>query len=91
MSEQQGIDTIATETTKLKQELATLKDEMTEKFDTLNEEDQDDLHTVTEFLEHYNNCDKDNCEVHKLKEDQGKTWFLKGITKGILIGKKLKR
>ena len=38
MSEQQGIETVAKETGKLKEELAEIKDEMNEKFDTLDEE-----------------------------------------------------
>ena len=91
MSEQQGIDTVARETGKLKQELAEIKDEMNEKFDSLDEEDKADLHTVTEFVDHFNNCDKDDCDIHNLKEQESKTWFLKGITKGIQLGKKLKR
>ena len=40
MSEQQGIDTVARETGKLKQELAEIKDEMNEKFDSLDEEER---------------------------------------------------
>ena len=38
MSEQQGIDTVARETGKLKEQLADIKEEMNEKFDTLDEE-----------------------------------------------------
>ena len=52
---------------------------------TLDEEDKADLHTVTEFVDHFNNCDKGDCDIHNLKEQESKTWFLKGIT----IGKSL--
>ena len=47
---------------------------------------QDDLHTVQEFLDHFHECNKDDCEITDLKEKESKNWFLKGIG----IGKQLK-
>ena len=84
MSEQQGIDTMAKEQLSMKNELTSLKDTL-QKLEQPTPQDQDDLHTIQEFLEHQESCDKDECEIHQAKEDMSKTWFLKGIT----IGKNL--
>ena len=85
MSQNEGLDSLAKETIKLKQELSELKQEMTDKIDSLNPEEKNDLHTVTEFVDHFNDCSKDDCEIHNLKERESKAWFVKGIH----LGKKL--
>ena len=83
MSEQ-GIDTLAREQLSLKTELASIKDSLNQKANP-TEQEQEDLHTIQEFLDHQDSCDKPDCEIHQAKEDLSKTWFLKGIT----IGKRL--
>ena len=83
MSEQ-GIDTLAREQLSLKNELASIKDSLNQKANP-TEQEQEDLHTIQEFLDHQDSCDKPDCEIHQAKEDLSKTWFLKGIT----IGKRL--
>ena len=83
MSEQ-GIDTLAREQLSLKNELSSLSEKLNQKEDRTVQE-QDDLHTIQEFLDHQDSCDKPECEIHQAKEDMSKTWFLKGIT----IGKSL--
>jgi len=83
MSEQ-GIDTLAREQLSLKNELTSLKDTL-QQLEQPTQKDQDDLHTIQEFLAHQDSCDKPDCEIHQAKEDMSKTWFLKGIT----IGKSL--
>lgn len=83
MSEQ-GIDTLAREQLSLKNELASIKDSLNQKANP-TEQEQEDLHTIQEFLDHQESCDKPDCEIHQAKEDLSKTWFLKGIT----IGKRL--
>ena len=83
MSEQ-GIDTLAREQLSLKTELASIKDSLNQKANP-TEQEQEDLHTIQEFLDHQESCDKSDCEIHQAKEDMSKTWFLKGIT----IGKRL--
>ena len=75
------------ETGKLKQQLEELKTELKENETTLDESDQQDLHSVEEFIEHFGSCNKDDCQIHNAKEQEIKNWFLKGIN----IGKKLKR
>ena len=84
MSEQQGIDTLAREQLSLKNELSSLKDSL-QQLKTPTPQEQEDLHTIQEFLDHQDSCDKPDCEIHQAKEDMSKTWFLKGIT----IGKSL--
>ena len=83
MSTEQGIDTLAKEQLNLKTELYTLKESL-EKEQT--PQALDDLHTVQEFLDHFHECNKDDCEITDLKEKESKNWFLKGIG----IGKQLK-
>ena len=80
MSEQ-GIDTLAREQLSLKTELASIKDSLNQKANP-TEQEQEDLHTIQEFLDHQESCDKPDCEIHQAKEDLSKTWFLKGITIG---------
>jgi hypothetical protein len=81
---EQGIDTLAREQLSLKTELASIKDSLNQKANP-TEQEQEDLHTIQEFLDHQESCDKPDCEIHQAKEDLSKTWFLKGIT----IGKRL--
>ena len=88
MSSEQGLDTLAMETGKLKQQLEELKTELKENETTLNENDQQDLHSVEEFIEHYNECNKDDCEIHSAKEKEIKQWFLKGISTGKKLSKR---
>ena len=83
MSEQ-GIDTLAREQLSLKNELESIKETLNQKANP-TEQEQEDLHTIQEFLDHQESCDKPDCEIHQAKEDLSKTWFLKGIT----IGKRL--
>ena len=81
---EQGIDTLAREQLSLKNELSSLSEKLNQKEDR-TEQEQDDLHSIQEFLNHQDSCDKPDCEIHQAKEEMSKTWFLKGIT----IGKSL--
>ena len=74
-----GIDTMRDV---LKEELSVLQNSL----QTENPQDQEDLHTVQQFLDHYHDCGKDDCEVSQLKEKESKNWFLKGIN----IGKRIR-
>ena len=85
MSVEQGIDTLAKEQSNLKTQLTDLKNSL-QKEDSPSQEIKDDLHTVQQFLDHYHDCGKDDCEVSQLKEKESKNWFLKGIS----IGKRIK-
>ena len=82
MSEQKGIDTLAAEFGKVKDELTILKDNLEQKPNP-TDIDQEDLHTVSEFVDHFEKgCNKDDCEITGLKEDASKKWLVRGITLG---------
>ena len=82
MSEQKGIDTLAIEFGKVKDELTILKDNLEQKPNP-TDIDQEDLHTVSEFVDHFEKgCNKDDCEITGLKEDASKKWLVRGITLG---------
>ena len=82
MSEQKGIDTLAMEFSKVKDELTVLRDDL-KQIPSPTQVDQQDLHTVSEFVDHFENgCNKDDCEITGLKEDESKKWLVRGITLG---------
>lgn len=84
MSQKEINDGMAERQDKFSTELKQVKDSLT----TLKEptpEQQDDLHTVDQFLEHMDSCEKDDCEVHQKVDMGNKEWFLKGIA----IGKRI--
>ena len=82
MSEQKGIDTLAAEFSKVKDELTILKDNLEQKPNP-TDIDQEDLHSVSEFVDHFEKgCNKDDCEISGLKEDASKKWLVRGITLG---------
>jgi len=82
VSEQKGIDTLAMEFSKVKDELTVLRDDL-KQMPNPTQVDQQDLHTVSEFVDHFENgCNKDDCEITGLKEDESKKWLVRGITLG---------
>jgi len=82
VSEQKGIDTLALEFSKVREELTVLRDDLKQK-ENPTDIDQQDLHSVSEFVDHFENgCNKDDCEITGLKEDESKKWLVRGITLG---------
>jgi hemerythrin-like domain-containing protein len=82
VSEQKGIDTLALEFSKVREELTVLRDDLKQK-ENPTDIDQQDLHSVSEFVDHFENgCNKDDCEITGLKEDASKKWLVRGITLG---------
>jgi len=82
VSEQKGIDTLAMEFSKVKDELTVLRDDL-KQMPNPTQTDQEDLHSVSEFVDHFENgCNKDDCEITGLKEDESKKWLVRGITLG---------
>tara|TARA_R100000687_G_C6423005_1_gene151943 strand:+ start:608 stop:877 length:270 start_codon:yes stop_codon:yes gene_type:complete len=82
VSEQKGIDTLAMEFSKVKDELTVLRDDL-KQMPNPTQVDQQDLHTVSEFVDHFEKgCNKDDCEITGLKEDESKKWLVRGITLG---------
>ena len=84
MSEQQGIDTLAKEQLSLKNDMVSLKQslEQLNNRDDLTVQEEEDRHTIQEYISHQESCDKDDCEIHQAKEVLTKNWFLKGIALG---------
>ena len=84
MSEQQKYDYLAKSQSSMKNDMDSLKQSL----DTLNSKDdltvteEEDRHTIQEYLAHQESCDKDDCEIHQAKEGLTKNWFLKGIALG---------
>ena len=82
MSEQKGIDTLAMEFSKVKDELTVLRDDL-KQMPNPTQVDQEDLHSVSEFVDHFEKgCNKDDSEITGLKEDESKKWLVRGITLG---------
>ena len=82
MSEQKGIDTLAMEFSKVKDELTVLRDDL-KQMPNPTQVDQEDLHSVSEFVDHFEKgCNKDDCEITGLKEDESKKRLVRGITLG---------
>jgi len=82
VSEQKGIDTLAMEFSKVKDELTVLRDDL-KQMPNPTQVDQEDLHSVSEFVDHFEKgCNKDDCEITGLKEDESKKWLVRGITLG---------
>ena len=84
MSQKEINDSMAERQDKFSTDLKQVQDNLT----TLKEptpEQQEDLHTVDQFLEHMDSCEKDDCEVHQKVDMVNKEWFLKGIA----IGKRI--
>ena len=84
MSQKEINDSMADRQDKFSADLKQVQDSLT----TLKEptlEQQEDLHTVDQFLEHIDSCEKDDCEVHQKVDMGNKEWFLKGIA----IGKRI--
>ena len=84
MSQKEINDSMADQLAQVKNELTTIKDEFKDKTN-LTSQEEEDLHTVNQFLEHAESCDKEGCEVHDHIDKVGKEWLLKGIA----IGKRI--
>ena len=81
MSQKEINDSIAERQAKFESELKNIQDGL-KQVENPTQEQQEDLHTVEEFLEHVDSCEKDDCEVHKKVDEGNKQWFLKGIALG---------
>lgn len=84
MSQKEINDGMAERQEKFETELKTLQTNLQE-VKNPTEEDLENLHTVEQFLEHVDSCEKDDCEIHKKIDGVNKEWLLKGIS----IGKRI--
>ena len=81
MSQKDVNDSMAERQEKFESELKSLQDDL-KKVDNPTPEQENDLHTVEQFLEHVDNCEKDDCEIHQKIDKGNKEWLLKGIALG---------
>ena len=81
MSQKEINDGMAERQEKFETDLKQVQNSLTT-LDNPTPEQTEDLHTVEQFLEHIDSCEKDECEVHKKVDEGNKQWFLKGIALG---------
>jgi len=73
----------------LSDEFSTLKgsiNEISEKMD-LTKKETDGMTNVSEFVEHLNTCDNNNCEIHKAQNTLNNNNYMKGFLLGAKFGK----
>ena len=73
----------------LSDEFSTLKgsiNEISEKMD-LTQKETDGMTNVSEFVEHLNTCDNNNCEIHKAQNTLNNNNYMKGFLLGAKFGK----
>ena len=73
----------------LSDEFSTLKgsiNDISEKMD-LTQKETDGMTNVSEFVEHLNTCDNNNCEIHKAQNTLNNNNYMKGFLLGAKFGK----
>ena len=76
----------------LSDEFSTLKgsiNELSEKMD-LTQKEKDGMTSVSDFVEHLDNCDNDNCEIHKSINTKQNNSYMRGFLLGAKFGKQKK-
>lgn len=73
----------------LSEEFSTLKGSINELADKMNlsEKEKDGMTNVSEFVEHLNTCENENCEIHKAQNTQNNNYYMKGFLLGAKFGK----
>jgi RNA recognition motif-containing protein len=73
----------------LSDEFSTLKgsiNDISEKMD-LTQKETDGMTNVSEFVDHLNTCDNNNCEIHKAQNTLNNNNYMKGFLLGAKFGK----
>ena len=76
----------------LSDEFSTLKgsiNELSEKMD-LTQKEKEGMTSVSDFVEHLDNCDNDNCEIHKSINTKQNNSYMRGFLLGAKFGKQKK-
>ena len=76
----------------LSDEFSTLKgsiNELSEKMD-LTQKEKDGMTSVSDFVEHLDNCDNENCEIHKSINTKQNNSYMRGFLLGAKFGKQKK-
>tara|TARA_R110002051_G_scaffold76971_1_gene140403 strand:+ start:251 stop:538 length:288 start_codon:yes stop_codon:yes gene_type:complete len=53
----------------------------------LSDKEKDGMSTVSDFVEHLESCDNDNCEIHKSINTKTNNYYMKGFLLGAKFGK----
>jgi len=73
-------------------EFSTLKgsiNELSDKMD-LTQKEKDGMSSVSDFIEHLDNCDNEDCEIHKSINTTSNNSYMKGFLLGAKFGKQKK-
>ena len=76
----------------LSDEFSTLKgsiNELSDKMD-LTQKEKDGMSSVSDFIEHLDNCDNENCEIHKSINTKQNNSYMRGFLLGAKFGKQKK-
>jgi len=78
----------------------TIKDGLSEEFSTikgsinelsknmnLNKKESEGMTSVSEFVEHLNTCDNNECEIHQAQNNSNNNNYMKGFLLGAKFGK----
>tara|TARA_R110000751_G_scaffold197644_1_gene302680 strand:+ start:623 stop:916 length:294 start_codon:yes stop_codon:yes gene_type:complete len=73
----------------LSEEFSTLKGSINEISERMNltQKESEGMSSVSEFVEHLNTCDNDNCEIHKAQDTANNNNYMKGFLLGAKFGK----
>jgi hypothetical protein len=73
----------------LSDEFGTIKgsiNELSDKMD-LTDKEKDGMLNVSEYVEHLDNCDNENCEIHKSINTKQNNSYMRGFLLGAKFGK----
>lgn len=73
----------------LSEEFSTIKgsiNDLADKMD-LTQKEKDGMSSVSDFVEHLDNCDNENCEIHKSINTKQNNFYMKGFLLGAKFGK----
>jgi len=76
----------------LSDEFSTLKgsiNELSDKMD-LSDKEKDGMTNVSDFVQHLDNCDNENCEIHKSINTTSNNSYMRGFLLGAKFGKQKK-
>jgi len=73
----------------LSEEFSTLKGTINDLSDKMNlsDKEKDGMTNVSEFVDHLNTCDNENCEIHKAQDTLNNNNYMKGFLLGAKFGK----
>jgi len=73
----------------LSDEFSVLKGSINDLADKMNltEKEKDGMTSVSDFVQHLDNCDNENCEIHKSISTTSNNSYMKGFLLGAKFGK----